>query len=97
MNKSELIDAIAKDANLTKAAAGAALDSVIANISKTVAKGDTVTLVGFGTFKSLKRAARVGKNPKTGEPLKIAATTVPKFSAGATFKQAVAGKKAKKK
>lgn len=97
MNKSELIDAIAKDANLTKAAAGAALDSVITNISKTVAKGDTVTLVGFGTFKSLKRAARVGKNPKTGEPLKIAATTVPKFSAGATFKQAVAGKKAKKK
>jgi DNA-binding protein HU-beta len=54
-------------------------------------------LVGFGTFKSSKRAARTGKNPKTGEPLKIAATTVPKFSAGAGFKAAVAGKKAKKK
>jgi DNA-binding protein HU-beta len=69
------------------------IDAVV----KAVAKGDQVTLVGFGTFKSAKRAARTGKNPKTGEPLKIAATTVPKFTAGASFKAAVAGKKAKKK
>ncbi|MFZ5502483.1 MAG: HU family DNA-binding protein [Pseudomonadota bacterium] len=63
-----------------------------------VAKGDSVALVGFGTFKSAARAAREGKNPRTGEKLKIAATTVPKFTAGATFKQAVASKgKAKKK
>jgi DNA-binding protein HU-beta len=62
-----------------------------------VSKGDSVTLVGFGTFKPAKRAARTGKNPKTGATLKIPATTVPKFSAGATFKAAVAGKKAAKK
>ena len=64
---------------------------------KAVAKGDTVTLVGFGTFKSSKRAARTGRNPQTGKEIKIAATTVPRFTAGATFKAAVAGKKAKKK
>ena len=68
----------------------------MAAIVKSVAKGDPVTLVGFGTFKSAKRAARTGKNPKTGAAIKIAATTVPKFSAGAGFKLAVSGKKAKK-
>jgi len=97
MNKSELIEATAKAADISKAAAERALSAVMAAVVKTVAKGDTVTLVGFGTFKSSKRAARTGKNPKTGEPLKIAATTVPKFSAGAGFKAAVAGKKAAKK
>lgn len=97
MNKSELVEATAKAAEISKAAAERALSAVIDSVVKAVAKGDTVTLVGFGTFKSAKRAARTGKNPKTGEPLKIAATTVPKFSAGATFKAAVAGKKAKKK
>lgn len=97
MNKSELIDAIAKDTELTKVAAGAALDSVIANITKAVAKGDTVTLIGFGTFKTTKRAARTGRNPQTGATLKIAASTSPKFTAGAGFKAAVAGKKAAKK
>lgn len=97
MNKSELIEATAKAADISKAAAERALSAVMAAVVKTVAKGDTVTLVGFGTFKSSKRAARTGKNPKTGEPLKIAATTVPKFSAGAGFKAAVSGKKAKKK
>jgi DNA-binding protein HU-beta len=97
MNKSELIEATAKAADISKAAAERALSSMIEAVVKTVAKGDTVTLVGFGTFKSAKRAARTGKNPKTGEPLKIAATTVPKFSAGAGFKAAVAGKKAAKK
>ena len=97
MNKSELVEAIAKGADISKAAAERALSSLIEAVVQTVAKGDTVTLVGFGSFKSSKRAARTGKNPKTGEVLKIAATTVPKFSAGATFKATVAGKKAKKK
>jgi len=97
MNKSELVEAIAKGADISKAAAERALSSMIEAVVQTVAKGDTVTLVGFGSFKSSKRAARTGKNPKTGEALKIAATTVPKFSAGATFKATVAGKKAKKK
>jgi DNA-binding protein HU-beta len=97
MNKSELVEAVAKVADISKAAAERALSSIIDAVVKTVAKGDTVTLVGFGTFKSAKRAARTGKNPKTGEALKIAATTVPKFTAGATFKATVAGKKAKKK
>jgi DNA-binding protein HU-beta len=94
MNKSELIDAVATASDLSKAAAGKALDAITAAITKAVAKGDTVTLVGFGTFKSSKRAARVGRNPQTGKELKIAATTVPRFTAGAGFKAAVSGKKA---
>jgi len=100
MNKSELIDAAAKEADVSKAAAGKALDAIIGAITKAVAKGDSVTLIGFGTFSSSKRAARVGRNPQTGKELKIAATTVPKFKAGASFKAAVGGKKkaaAKKK
>ena len=97
MNKAELIELAAEGADISKAAAGKALDAIVAAITKAVAKGDTVTLVGFGTFKSSKRAARTGKNPKTGEAIKIAATTVPKFSAGAGFKTAVSGKKAVKK
>jgi len=97
MNKSELIEAVAKNAELSKADAEKALNAVIATVVKAVAKGDTVTLVGFGTFKSVKRAARTGRNPATGAALKIAASTAPKFTAGATFKTAVAGKKAKKK
>ena len=98
MNKSDLIEALATKADLSKAAAGRALDVLINEIVTAVAKGDSVALIGFGTFKSAARAARAGKNPRTGEKLKIAATTVPKFSAGATFKQAVASKgKAKKK
>jgi DNA-binding protein HU-beta len=92
MNKTELVEAIAKSAEVSKAAAGRALDAVTDAIVKSVAKGDTVTLVGFGSFKATKRAAREGKNPKTGEKIKIAATTVPKFSAGAGFKAAVAKK-----
>ncbi len=93
MNKSELIDAIAAGADISKAAAGRALDATVSAITTTVAKGDNVTLVGFGSFKAAKRAARTGKNPKTGAAIKIPATTVPKFSAGATFKAAVAKKK----
>ncbi len=97
MNKSELIDLIAKETDLTKVASGNVLDAITGAIVKAVAKGDTVTLVGFGTFKSTKRAARTGRNPATGATLKIAASTSPKFSAGATFKAAVAGKKGAKK
>jgi DNA-binding protein HU-beta len=97
MNKSELIEIAAQEADISKAAAGKALDGIINAVVKTVAKGDTVTLVGFGTFKSSKRAARTGRNPQTGKELKIAATTVPRFTAGAGFKAAVAGKKAAKK
>jgi DNA-binding protein HU-beta len=97
VNKSELIEIVAKEADLSKAAAGNAIDAVIAAVTKAVSKGDTVTLVGFGTFKSSKRAARVGRNPQTGKELKIAATTVPRFTAGTGFKAAVSGKKAAKK
>jgi DNA-binding protein HU-beta len=97
MNKSELIDAIAAGADITKAAAAKALDTAVQTIVTTVAKGDAVTLVGFGTFKSAARAAREGRNPQTGKALKIAATTVPKFTAGAGFKEAVANKGKKKK
>jgi len=97
MNKSELIDIVAKEGDLSKATAEKAVAAAINAIVKAVAKGDSVTLIGFGAFKSTKRAARIGKNPRTGAALKIPAATVPKFSAGATFKAAVAGKKAAKK
>ncbi|TWO81903.1 hypothetical protein CBW56_00160 [Denitratisoma oestradiolicum] len=97
MNKSELIEAVAKTAEITKADAERALAATLGTIVKAVSKGDSVTLVGFGTFKSAKRAARTGRNPQTGKEIKIAATTVPRFTAGATFKAAVSGKKAAKK
>jgi nucleoid DNA-binding protein len=93
MNKSELIEAIVKETELSKAAAGRALNAVLDTIVKTVAKKQDVQLIGFGTFKAAKRAARTGKNPRTGEKLKIAAATVPKFSAGTGFKAAVNKKK----
>lgn len=89
MNKSELIEAIATDAKLSKAAAGAALDALVETVVKTVTKGQTVALVGFGTFSSGKRAARTGRNPQTGETIKIAAAKTVKFSAGKAFKDAV--------
>ncbi len=97
MNKTELVEVVAKEADITKAAAEKVLSAMISAVTKTVAKGDTVTLIGFGTFKSSKRAARIGRNPQTGKELKIAATTVPRFTAGAGFKAAVAGKKVAKK
>jgi len=97
MNKSELIDVAAAEADISKAAAGRALDAILDAVVKAVATGDSVTLVGFGAFKSAKRAARTGRNPQTGKEIKIAATTVPRFTAGAGFKAAVAGKKAAKK
>lgn len=94
MNKSELVDAIAAGADISKAAAGKALETALESIVKAVANGDTVSLVGFGSFKSSKRAARTGRNPQTGKEIKIAATTVARFSVGAKFKDAVSGKKA---
>jgi len=97
MNKTELIEATAAEADISKAAAGRALDAILGAIVKAEAKGDSVTLIGFGAFKSSKRAARTGRNPQTGKELKIAATTVPRFTAGAGFKAAVAGKKAAKR
>lgn len=97
MNKADLMDVVAKETDLSKVAAGNALDAMITAITKAVAKGDSVSLIGFGTFSSSKRAARTGRNPQTGKELKIAATTVPKFKSGAKFKAAVAGKKAPKK
>ena len=93
MNKSELIEALAKETDLSKAAAGRAIDALLGIVTKTVAKKQDVQLIGFGTFKAVKRAARAGKNPRTGEALKIAAATVPKFTPGAAFKAAVNKKK----
>ena len=97
MNKAEFTSAVADGAELTKADAGRAVDAMIDVIKTALKKGETITLVGFGTFSVRKRAARQGRNPQTGKELKIAATTVPRFTAGATFKAAVAGKKAAKK
>ena len=93
MNKKELIDALAVETETSKAAAGRTLDALISIITTRVAKKEDVQLIGFGTFKAVKRAARTGKNPRTGEKLKIAATTLPKFTPGAAFKAAVAKKK----
>ena len=89
MNKSELIEAIAKSADISKAAAGRALDATVESVKKALKKGDTVSLVGFGTFKVGKRAARSGRNPRTGETIKIKAAKVPKFTAGKGLKDAV--------
>ncbi|GDX60603.1 DNA-binding protein HU-beta [Nitrosomonadaceae bacterium] len=89
MNKSELIEAVAKSASLSKTAAGHALDSTLSAIKGALKKGQSVTLVGFGTFKVGKRAARVGRNPRTGAAIKIKAAKVPKFSAGKALKDAV--------
>jgi len=89
VNKSDLVDAIAKSADISKAAAGRALDATVESIKKALKKGDTVSLVGFGTFKVGKRAARTGRNPRTGEAIKIKAAKVPKFTAGKGLKDAV--------
>ncbi len=89
MNKGELIASIAKETGLTKANASLALGATINAISKTLKKGDSVTLIGFGTFKVAKRAARTGHNPRTGKAIKIAAKKVAKFKAGATLAKMV--------
>ena len=90
MNKEELVTEISKSAKVTKKEAEAVLSATIETIENTVKKGDKVTLIGFGTFEPRKRAARTGRNPQTGKEIKIAAKTVPAFSAGKKFKEAVA-------
>ncbi|MBN2467528.1 MAG: HU family DNA-binding protein [Deltaproteobacteria bacterium] len=89
MTKAELIENMAKDSKISKAAAGKALNSFIANVSKTLKKGDKMTLVGFGTFSVGKRKARKGRNPQTGEVIKIKASKVAKFKPGATLKNSL--------
>ncbi len=89
MNKTDLIDAIASAADLSKADAGRALDAVVDSITDTLKKGDPVSLVGFGTFQVKHRAAREGRNPQTGATIQIAATNVPSFKAGKAQKDAV--------
>jgi len=89
MNKGDLIDQIAGDAQVSRAQAGAALNSLIDGITSALRKGDRVALVGFGTFSSSQRKARTGRNPQTGAPLKIAAKKVAKFTAGAGLKKVV--------
>ena len=89
MNKSELIDQIAAEAEISKAAAGRALDAAVAAVKQTLKKGGTVTLVGFGTFHVGKRAARAGRNPRTGATIKIKSAKIPKFRHGKALKDAL--------
>jgi DNA-binding protein HU-beta len=89
MNKTELIEHLADKANLTKTQIQDALTALLETITKVVADGDKVTLVGFGTFESKVRSAREGRNPKTGDSIQIPAAIVPTFSAGKTFREAV--------
>lgn len=89
MNKGELIEKVADKADLSKADAGRAVDAIIEAISKALKKGDQVSLVGFGTFAVKKRAARQGRNPRTGETIQISASKVPGFKAGKALKDAV--------
>ena len=93
MSKGDLIESVAKSAGLSKAKAGVAVNAVIDSISKSLKKGKSVSLVGFGSFSVVKRKARNGRNPQTGKTIKIKATKAPKFKAGKGLKDAVAGKK----
>ena len=89
MNKAEFVNAVAAEAELSKADAGRALDAIIEVVKKALKKGDSVSLVGFGTFQVRKRAARQGRNPRTGQAIKIKASKVPSFKAGKALKDAV--------
>jgi DNA-binding protein HU-beta len=89
MNKAELIDAVASSADLSKTSATQAVDAVVDTITESLRKGDSVTLVGFGTFEVRARAARMGRNPQTGEELQIKASKAPAFKAGKALKDAV--------
>ncbi|BAN69283.1 HU family DNA-binding protein [endosymbiont of unidentified scaly snail isolate Monju] len=89
MNKTELIEAMADAADISKAAAGRALDGMIDAITQAIKSGDSVSIIGFGTFTLRERAARKGRNPKTGETIEIAASKSPAFKAGKAFKDAV--------
>jgi len=89
VNKSELIDAMADSADLSKAESGRALDSFLSSVQGALASGEQVSLVGFGTFSVKNRAARAGRNPQTGAPIQIAASNVPSFKAGKALKDSV--------
>ena len=89
MNKSELIEQVAISADIPKAVAGRALDAVLSSITNALKEGDSVVLVGFGTFSVKERAARTGRNPQTGKPIEIAAANIPGFKAGKSLKDAV--------
>ena len=89
MTKADLIEKIAKEAKVTKAAADKAIDSFVDGVTKALKKGDRVALIGFGTFSVSQRKARKGRNPQTGKEIKIPARKVPKFSAGTALKKAV--------
>ena len=89
MNKSELVEAIAASADIPKAAASRALDAMVESVTESLKQGDSVSLVGFGTFSVKERAARTGRNPQTGEPIQISAAKVPGFKAGKALKDAV--------
>ncbi len=93
MNKTDLVDAIAASSDLPKVQAKSVLEAVLESITKSLKKGEAVQLVGFGTFKVNKRAARTGRNPQTGQEMKIAATKVPAFVAGKALKDVVKGVK----
>jgi DNA-binding protein HU-beta len=89
MNKNDLVEAVASEANLSKADAGRAVDAVVSSITGALKRGDSVSLIGFGTFDVRARAARTGRNPRTGEEIKIAASKNPAFKAGKALKDAV--------
>ncbi|MCK5716941.1 MAG: HU family DNA-binding protein [Thiomargarita sp.] len=89
MNKSELIQSVADSADIPKTTAGKAVDAILESIKEALGEGNTVTLIGFGTFAVRERAARVGRNPRTGERLDIKAANVPVFKAGKALKDAV--------
>ena len=89
MNKQELIAKIAKDTEMSKVSAAAAVESLIDGITKSLKKGDAITFVGFGTFKTAQRKARTARNPQTGAPINIPKRRVPRFAAGKALKQAV--------
>lgn len=91
MNKAELVDKVAEKANVTKKEADTLINAITESVMEAVAAGEKVTLVGFGTFEPRSRAEREGRNPKTGETMKIPASTVPAFSAGKLFKEKVSG------
>jgi DNA-binding protein HU-beta len=89
MNKTQLIEAVASDSGLSKTDSARAIESLVDTVTKALKKGDEVSITGFGKFSVVKRAARAGVNPRTGERVKIKASKAPKFSAGATLKQAI--------
>ena len=89
MNKGEFVDAVAAKGDMSKAEASSAVDAVLDAVTEAMRQGDQITLVGFGTFLVRKREARTGRNPRTGEPLEIAASNVPSFKAGKALKDAV--------